>query len=324
MARPQLSTQRRGDDSVKDNRLYGKFTLDFPDSHKVMPLSDKAFRCLVEATLWSRKNMLDGFLPSRYAVAKWGLETLEELASNDPVKPSLETMENGWFIRDYAEHQDTKEEIEARSKRAKTNGQKGGEAKAKRTAKQTAKQVASELVSKPLAERERHISTSRQNSTSPDPDRIDVKRLVTTLVEALEARGVKTPGSLTAWNTAARRLLDIDKRPLDEALRVLAWSQQDDFWSKNILAMPKFRSQYDQLRLKADVWQAPVGAGERLKAAWREGFDRELSQLASEPFYVEWPDPVPADRDGYKLKAWRTWLESRHDELLHKLESRAS
>lgn len=309
---------------MKDNRLYGKFTLDFPDSHKIMPLTDKAFRCLVEATLWSRKNMLDGFLPTRYAVAKWGLETLEELASNDPEKPSLEVVDGGWFIRDYAEHQDTKAEIEARSARAKSNGQKGGKAKAKRTAKQPAKPVASELVSKPLAERERHINTSRPNSSSPDPDRIDVKRLVTTLVESLQARGVKTPNSLTAWNTAARRLLDLDKRPLDEALRVLAWSQQDEFWSKNILAMPKFREQYDQLRLKADNWQAPVAAADRLKAAWRAGYDKDLAQLAAEPFYVEWPDPMPTDRDAYRLKAWRTWIESRHDELLLKLEAQAS
>ena len=304
---------------MKDTRLYGKFTLDFPDSHKIMPLSDKAFRCLVEATLWSRKHMSDGVLPSRYAVARWGLETLQELASNDE-HPSLIEAENAWIIRDYSEHQDTREEIEARSSRNKAAGKKGGQAKAKRGAKQ----VASEVVNESLAETETHVTTSRPNSTSPNPDRIDVKRLVTAMVEALTDRGVRTPRSLQAWNDEARRLLDIDKRPLDEALRVLAWSQQDEFWSKNILAMPKFRAKYDQLRLKAETWQPPVGPADRLKAAWRDGYDRELDQLASEPFYVEWPDPMPLDKDGFRLKAWRVWIETRHDELLRKLEARAS
>ena len=39
-------------DSTKDIRLYAKFTLDFSDHPKIMPLSDAAFRCLIEATLW--------------------------------------------------------------------------------------------------------------------------------------------------------------------------------------------------------------------------------------------------------------------------------
>jgi hypothetical protein len=31
---------------------------------------------------------------------------------------------------------------------------------------------------------------------------------------------------------------------------VLEWSQADEFWRTNILSMPKFRTQYTQLRLK--------------------------------------------------------------------------
>ena len=85
----------------KDQRLYAKFTLDFPDHEKIVPLSDAAFRCLVEATIWSRKRMTDGWLASRLAVAKWGLEVLEELSTNDPDNPSLEEHEDGWQIRDF-------------------------------------------------------------------------------------------------------------------------------------------------------------------------------------------------------------------------------
>jgi hypothetical protein len=142
----------------KDGRLYAQFTLDFCDHEKIVPLSDAAFRCLVEATIWSRKRMTDGWLASRFAVAKWGLEVLNELSTNDTDKPSLEAREEGWQIRDFAEHQDTKEEIEARRERNKLNGQKGCLAKGKRVGKRPASKSASQ----PLAETE----TETHNSTT--------------------------------------------------------------------------------------------------------------------------------------------------------------
>jgi hypothetical protein len=52
---------------AKDQRLYGKFTLNFPRHPKIAILSDAAFRCLVEATLYSRDELTDGLLASRYA-----------------------------------------------------------------------------------------------------------------------------------------------------------------------------------------------------------------------------------------------------------------
>ncbi|MFT4088277.1 MAG: hypothetical protein QM658_14225 [Gordonia sp. (in: high G+C Gram-positive bacteria)] len=147
---------------MKDPRLYGKFTLDFPDSHKILPLSDAAFRCLVEATLWSRKHMTDGVLAKRLATAKWSLDVLHELASNDPENPSLIEVEEGWLIHDFADHQDTKAEIEARSARSKAAGRKGGQARAKRAAKRTA----SATVSGIQAETETETETREKTSSS--------------------------------------------------------------------------------------------------------------------------------------------------------------
>jgi hypothetical protein len=71
---------------------------------------------------------------------------LQELATNDPEKPSLiavETGVTGWQIHDYAAMNDTKADIQARSERNKRNGQRGGLAKSK--------QVASESLSEKLA-----------------------------------------------------------------------------------------------------------------------------------------------------------------------------
>lgn len=143
----------------KDHRLYGKFTLDFAENQKVLPLSDGAFRCLVEATLWSRKHETDGLLPTRLAIAKWSPEVLEELATNDPHKPSLVPVENGWLIHDYAEHQDTKAEIDARRERNKLNGQKGGLAKSKHVGKRVASKSVSENVAE--EEEEKHSTTAK-------------------------------------------------------------------------------------------------------------------------------------------------------------------
>jgi hypothetical protein len=145
----------------KDQRLYGKFTLDFPENQKILPLSDAAFRCLVEATLWSRKQETDGWLATRLALAKWSPEVLEELCTNDPEKPSLIPVENGWLIRDYADHQDTKDEIAARRERNRVAGQKGGLAKGKRGAKRTASDLLSETVAEEEEETEEHNPTPK-------------------------------------------------------------------------------------------------------------------------------------------------------------------
>ena len=139
---------------MKDDRLYAKFVLDLPDHPKIMPLSDKAFRCLVEATLWSRKHLTDGFLASRYAVARWGLEVLQELSVNDPVNPTLVQCDEGWWIHDFAEHQDTKADVEARRERNKRNGQRGGLAKSKRVASKSLGESVSENVAETETETE--------------------------------------------------------------------------------------------------------------------------------------------------------------------------
>lgn len=146
---------------MKDQRIYGKFTEDFPDHPKIMPLSDAAFRCLVEATLWSRKHRTDGLLARRYAVARWSLSVLTELCENDAFNPSLSEVEDGWIIHDFALHQETRAEIEARSERNKIAGQKGGLAKAKQGAKQGAKRKSSERLAE--KEKEKHITEVTPN-----------------------------------------------------------------------------------------------------------------------------------------------------------------
>jgi hypothetical protein len=136
---------------AKDMRHYAKFTLDFADNPKIGPLSDAAFRCLVEITLWSARYQTDGFVAKRLALARWSLDALNELCDNDADHPSLLATESGWIIHDYAQHQTTRAEIRARQEQARAAGQKGGLAKAKRPAKRTAKRPAKRNPSEPLS-----------------------------------------------------------------------------------------------------------------------------------------------------------------------------
>jgi hypothetical protein len=142
---------------AKDVRHYAKFTLDFPDNPKILPLSDAAFRALVEATIWSRRHQTDGLVPRAVAVAKWSLEILHELCTNDDDFPSLFESPNGWIIHDYADHQDTKAEIRARLEQARTAGSKGGQASAQARAKQALKQKPSKRSSKIQPEKEKDL-----------------------------------------------------------------------------------------------------------------------------------------------------------------------
>jgi hypothetical protein len=93
-------------------------------------------------------------------------------------------------------------------------------------------------------------SSSEIASRPPDPPRSDVDALCSRLLQRIHANGSK--GSITKrWRTEARLLIDRDKRPIDEAERLIDWAAADSFWKSNILSMPTFRAKYDQLRLQA-------------------------------------------------------------------------
>lgn len=151
----------------KDDRLYGKFTLEFPRHRKIAILSDAAYRCLHEAILYSREEQTDGLLARRYALARWSLDVLTELCANDDENPSLSECDKGWIIHDFDQHQETKADIEDRRKRNKLAGQKGGLAKAKRNGKHVASKVLSEVLSENLAEKEKEKYITTSSGTVP-------------------------------------------------------------------------------------------------------------------------------------------------------------
>ena len=81
-------------------------------------------------------------------------------------------------------------------------------------------------------------------------ERPDVEALCRHLADRIEGNGNRRPTITKEWREEARRLIDNDKLPLEEAHELIDWCQDDGFWSPNILSMRKFRKQYDQLRGK--------------------------------------------------------------------------
>jgi hypothetical protein len=92
-----------------------------------------------------------------------------------------------------------------------------------------------------------------KRTKQPEPHREDVERLCAALADHRVRLGCKRPAVTDAWRKDARLLLDADEVALDVALKVLDWSQTDDFWKANIRGIPKFRKQFDTLRLRMET-----------------------------------------------------------------------
>jgi len=138
---------------TKDRRLYARFDIGMDEHAKIMLLSDAAFRALFESTLYSRRQLTDGFLDERIVTRKWGLDVASELSSNDPERPSWVKVDGGWMIHDFAEHQVTSADIQAK----REAGRKGGLAKASKPlapASKTLEQTASTSLAKTETETE--------------------------------------------------------------------------------------------------------------------------------------------------------------------------
>ncbi|MDH6283548.1 hypothetical protein [Prescottella agglutinans] len=163
-----------------------------------------------------------------------------------------------------------------------------------------------------------------KKSSSVEIDREDVMQLCETLRDCMVANGCRTPIIGKAWKTAARLLLDADGRTLTEALAVLKWSQQDSFWRANIQSMPKFRKQYDQLRLRMEDAgvRPPATAGsveDWLRTCWQEHNTKDVADRSGMTFQP--PDPTGDVHDlrAFNLQARRTWIKNNSDEIIRRV-----
>lgn len=232
----------------KDSRTYITLHDGMPENKKIRPLTDKAFRTIIELWCWCSRERNDGKIDAR-ALKTFGTpRARSELISLG----LIEELDDGYLVHDYLEHQRSRAQIEELSRIRSEVGKRGG-----RPAKP--KQDETKLDSKSEAKithRHRQIQIQEDFPNgkpleTSDEVRRDVMAICQLLQSCLIANGVNTPTITKAWQTSARLMLDVDGRDPEKTANLIRWAAADSFWRANILSMPTFRKQYDKLRLSA-------------------------------------------------------------------------
>lgn len=182
----------------KDDRLYARFTLEYPDHPKIAPLSDAAFRAHVEMVLYSRRLRTDGRIAKRIA-KRWPEVAIAELLANDDDHPSLVELDNGdYLLHDFLEQQETNADIERKRQVNAANGRRGGLARAKRMSSESPGESPSDSVSEIQAD------------TDTDTD-------TPTYVGVPRKRGTRIPDAfvvtreMRAWAAEKTPLVNVDR-----------------------------------------------------------------------------------------------------------------
>lgn len=233
-------------------RLFFKLHNGFPEHHKTIELTDKAFRHLIEAWCYCSRNLNDGKLTNAQVSRLTTPKTRKELIAAG----FIEAVDAGYEMHDYLEHQESAEDVEIRRNKRIAAGKLGGKAKAEALA--NASHDAKQTPSKPLADIDvdRDIDENKPKNSSSDADASDpgfsedVESLCTYLASTITRNGNKTGTIGIRWKQAADRLIRIDGYTPDQIRKVIDWSQADEFWQANILSMPKLREKFDQLKTR--------------------------------------------------------------------------
>lgn len=129
-----------------------------------------------------------------------------------------------------------------------------------------------------------------RKAPKPEPRRDDVERICQHLADRIVGNDSPRPTITETWRREARLLLD-EKRPtpltVEKVIALIDWCQDDPFWKSNIRGMPKFRAQYDALRLRALA---------EFEAAKRRGEQPNGSQAANGAIPVAERCPKPGHR----------------------------
>ena len=171
-------------------------------------------------------------------------------------------------------------------------------------------------VIQPLVTNPYNLSSVNPTAATQSP-RTDVEELCQRLASLIENNGARKPTVTKKWRDEARRLLDRDKVPFDDAMALIEWCQNDHFWKANILSMPKFREKFDQLKLKAGHLPRPsVGL---IDHALATGDVSELIEATGIMYDFRWPGGVmpsdPDERARVRIEFNKKWVADHRGEL---------
>jgi hypothetical protein len=103
--------------------------VDARNLEKIWTLPDNAYRLYWDAIMWSREKLTDGRIPkamlNQVSPARNPRQAITILTTRGLWEPLID----GWQIHDYADHQETLAEVEARSLAKAIAGKKGAEAR---------------------------------------------------------------------------------------------------------------------------------------------------------------------------------------------------
>jgi hypothetical protein len=314
MSRPRAA-------APQDSRAYVRLDVGLPLNPKLAELDDPAAGWLyVSSICYSGQAFTDGHFPVAVVTRLAGVDRsvgerlveqgLWHLSGHDCDR--CKQPKTGFaVVHDYLEHQRSAEEVRGLSAKRAEAGRRGAErrwaaeGKASAMASATANAVATGKQTDGREEERRKEPSSRKAEQPRD----DVTKLCTHLRARVASNGVRLPEEISKqWLTDARLMLDKDGRDLDEALRVIDWCTQDDFWRGNILSVTKLREKYDQLRLKAisDPHGRHLRAVDSItdEQLTRAFLDKELGpdsqSPATAPLDIEEGDPA-ARKEWYRI-----------------------
>ena len=100
-----------------------------------------------------------------------------------------------------------------------------------------------------------HIVEDAENGSTPDGADVEILRedvadVVDCFSACLTANDVKHTVGKT-WHNSARLLIDRDGNTVEQIIWLVKWAMAHHFWKSNILSLPKFRAQFERLKLQA-------------------------------------------------------------------------
>lgn len=234
-------------------QLFARLALDYFDHPKIMSLSAEAIVAHLEMIVYSRRYGTDGAIPMRFAM-RFASDVLNELANNDPEKPSIIRNDDGSVtIYGYADMQETSDQIEKRRQVRRDAGRVGASARWQTDGKSHSKSYGKpdgKSNGKKMAETETETETETDSNTSSGFANAhpEAAKALDYFNNRVKQNGFRKPSDTKANRDAARLMFTRDETPPQQIREVMDWALNDEFWRTNIRSFSKFREKFETMQ----------------------------------------------------------------------------